>query len=253
LLITNSDQWHERPLATPIPPEDLIYLVNGHRDSEQFAKIRMATIKNMIALLSEAGVEFDGFQSILDFGCGCGRILAGLEHFAAQGANLQGFDINETLVRFCQENIPFAKVLQCNYHPPIPVEDASIDFAYAASVWTHMSLSAAMQWAGEFTRVVKPGGTALVSYHGSYFAKTVADLNPNGSRQIEEHGFYIHSHVAAADTWEGSNSYATFITSDFMRSLFKGFEVLRIYPGISRGPNPFASWQDIVVLRRLSI
>ena len=40
------------------------------------------------------------------------------------------------------------------------------------------------------------------------------------------------------------------MTSAFVNSLFKGFDLVRIYPGLSRGPNPFASYQDIAIFRR---
>jgi SAM-dependent methyltransferase len=239
-----------RELTTSVPPEDLIFVVNGHRDQINFAASRSATIVNIASLLSGAGVDFRQFQSLLDFGCGCGRVLSDWEHFVNDGKELFGFDINPSLVRFCQDNIPFAKTAVSSYFPPLPLGDASIDFAYAASVWTHLSLPAAIQWAGEFSRVIAHGGIALVSYHGSYFAPTLAQISKEGSRELEEKRFHVHLHGSAEDTFKGSNNYATFMTSAFMRQLFTGFDVLRIYPGVSCGPNPFASYQDIVVLIR---
>jgi SAM-dependent methyltransferase len=241
----------KRELTTPVPPEDFIFVVNGHRDTANFAASRNATVSNIIKLLAGAGVDYRQFRSLLDFGCGCGRVLAGWEHLIGDGTKLCGFDINPLLIKFCQENIPFAKTAKSGYFPPLPIADGSVDFAYAASVWTHLSLQAAAQWAGEFARVIAPGGTALVSYHGSYFAPTLAQLSKEGSQQLEERGFYMHLHGAAGDTFEGSNNYATFMTSAFFRQLFAGFDILRIYPGVSHGPNPFASFQDIAVLRRI--
>lgn len=241
----------DRELTTAIPPGDLIYLVNGHRDGHNYAISRGATVRNMIELLAGAGVDYRAFRSILDFGCGCGRVLAGWEHFIGEHSKLFGFDINPSLIEFCQKNIPFARTAVSGYFPPLPLGDASVDFAYAGSVWTHLSLPAAMQWAGEFARVIAPGGIAMMSYHGSYFAPVVANNSKAGSRQLEENGFYVHLHGSAEDTFAGSNNYATFMTSAFMRQLFAGFDVLRIYPGISEGPNPFASYQDIAVLRRV--
>lgn len=241
----------QRELTTVVPPGDLIHLVNGHRDRGTFAASRGATVVNMIELLAGAGVDYRSLNSFLDFGCGCGRILAGWEHLIGDHTKLHGFDINSTLIDFCQKNIPFATTATSGYFPPLPLGDSSIDFAYAASVWTHLSLPAAVQWAGEFVRVVALGGIAMVSYHGSYFAPLLAQTTKEGSQQLEERGFYVHLHGSASDTFDGSNHYATFMTSAFLRQLFVGFDVLRIYPGISHGPNPFASYQDIAVLRRI--
>jgi SAM-dependent methyltransferase len=239
------------PLSTPAPPEDLVYAVNGHRDAVAYTSTRTPTARRMIEMLAECGIDFAQFRTLLDFGCGCGRILSAWEHFTTNGLNLIGFDINQSLIEFCQRHIPFAKTERTSYYPPLPVADSSVDFAYAASVWTHLSLAASQQWAGEFARVIRPGGIAMASYHGTYFAPVVAKLSKDGSQLLEEEGFYIHAHRPAVMTYEGSNSYATFMSSAFFRALFVGFEVVRLYPGVSHGPNPFASFQDIAILRRM--
>jgi hypothetical protein len=67
---------------------------------------------------------------------------------------------------------------------------------------------------------------------------------------MEERG---HVHGSTEDTFEGSNNYAAFHTSGFMISLLKGSDLVRIYPGVSRGPNPFASYQDIGIFRRTNV
>lgn len=251
MIDTQATKLLQRELSTAVPPGDLIFLVNGHRDGANYAASRGATVLNIINLLTAAGVDYRNFRSLLDFGCGCGRILAGWEHLIDGSTKLHGFDINPTLIEFCQKNIPFARTAVSSYFPPLPLADGSVDFAYAGSVWTHLSLPASMQWAGEFARLIATGGIAMVSYHGSYFAPTLAQNSKEGSQQLEERGFYLHLHGSATDTFDGSNHYATFMTSAFMRQLFAGFEVVRIYPGVSHGPNPFASYQDIAILRRI--
>jgi SAM-dependent methyltransferase len=246
MLVKNVTQ-----LTTPIPHEDLIFLVNGHRDQHAYAISRQATVDNIIELLSEAGISYVDLKKILDFGCGCGRVLAGWEHILPEGATLRGVDINPQLVEFCTLNIPFAKVSASAYYPPLKSFDArSVDLVYAASVFTHMTLPATIQWAGEFARIVAPGGVLMMSYHGTYYASIVAQLSADGSRLLEERGFYCHLHSKESDTFEGSNHYATFMSSGFVLSLFKGFDLVRIFPGISRGPNPFASYQDIAIFKR---
>jgi hypothetical protein len=57
-------------LSTPLPDEEMIFLVNGHRDKGEFAISRVAVIDNIIAILDEAGIDYQRFKSILDFGCG---------------------------------------------------------------------------------------------------------------------------------------------------------------------------------------
>lgn len=234
-------------LSTPIPPPELIYLVNGHHDKNVFAVSRQATVENIKDLLKQASVDHFSFKSILDFGCGCGRVLAGWEPFISPGTQLSGCDINPKLVEFCQKNISFAETKLINYMPPLPYPEHTFDFVYAASVYTHLSLQAAQQWTGEISRVLRPGGVAMISFHGTYYASELARISPQGSMALTERGYHIHLHGKASDTFLGSNNYATFFSSDFMRRMFAGFEIRRIFPGVSHGPNPFASFQDIMI------
>ena len=238
-------------LSTPIPPPGLIYLVNGHHDENAFAISRRATVENIRSLLGQAGIDYTDFESILDFGCGCGRVLAGWEPFLEPRQRLKGCDINPKLVAFCQQHIWFAETKLINYMPPLPYEDGAFDLVYAASVYTHLSLQAAQQWTGEISRVLKPGGVAMISFHGTYYAPELARISPEGSMALTEHGYHVHLHGQASDTFLGSNHYATFFSADFMRRLFAGFEIRRIFPGVSHGPNPFASFQDIMIAIKL--
>lgn len=238
-------------LSTALPDPELIFLVNGHRDVHAFDISRRATVDNIIALLSTASIDYNKFRSILDFGCGCGRVLAGWEGKLQSGVKLFGCDLNPKLVDFCQTHIPFAETMTCSYFPPLPYEDEQFDFVYAASVYTHLTLPALLQWTGELTRIVKSSGILMVSHHGSYYAPELAKIGARGSVQLAERGYYVHLHGKSTDTWKGSNNYATFLTSEFIRNLFCGFQVITIYPGVSHGPNPFASFQDILILQRL--
>lgn len=232
-----------------LPDEEMIFLVNGHRDRHAFALSRRATAVSIKLLLAASGVSLDEFSSILDFGCGCGRVLAGWQGMLDPKVELHGADINEAMVRFCQVNIPYAKCFRSNYLPPLALPDKSVDLVYAASVFTHLTEEAAFAWGHEIARLVKPGGIALISYHGSYYAPELARLSKSGVVSLEENGIYVHVHEEES-IWLGHNAYATFMTSSYMRDLFRGFELVRLHPGISHGPNPFASYQDIAVLRR---
>jgi SAM-dependent methyltransferase len=238
-------------LTTPVPTEDLVYLVSGHRDVEKFAWSRRQAVENVIIPhLKKSGIDFERFRAILDFGCGCGRILAGWEGLLPGNASLAGVDINPDAVSFCRRNITFAEVTACTYFPPLSFPDDNFDFIYAASVFTHLTLPAAVQWAGELARIAKSNAVLMVSYHGGYYANDLKALSIEGSRLLEERGYYIHLHGSAAETFAGSNNYASFFSSSFIRSLFKGFDLVRMFPGISHGPTPFAAYQDIAIFRR---
>jgi len=237
-------------LTTSLPPPELVMLVNGHTDIIAYAASRRDAANQIIEFMDGAGLQIADFKSIYDFGCGCGRILAGFENLLGEDVKLYGSDINPDLVRFAQQEIPFAEVALTGPMPPLPYATGQFDLIYSSSVYTHMSLPAMLQWTGEIARILKPNGIAMISHHGASFADVLDGLSPEASRAVAERGYYVHRHVKENETWEGSNDYATFASSDFMRSLFKGFDLVRIYPGISRS-NPFSSRQDVILFRRL--
>ena len=74
--------------------------------------------------------------SILDFGCGCGRVVRWWRDLPAE---IHGSDFNPTLVRWCRENLPFGVFEVNRPEPPLPYPDDSFDLVYALSVLTHLA------------------------------------------------------------------------------------------------------------------
>lgn len=238
-------------LTTAIPDERLIFLVNGHRDRRAYVHSRRDTLPALLALLDAAGVDHGQFKSILDFGCGCGRILAGWEHRLLPGTRLYGCDINPDLIAFCRDNIPFAEAWVSLIEPPIArVADASMDFVYAASVFTHVTMLQARAWSAEMRRIVKPGGILMMSYHGSHYERVLAADSRAGLRELKRAGFYCYLHGTPNWTSPGSNDYASYMTLAFAEQLFDGFERIYLREGAKDGPHTFASYQDIAIFRR---
>ncbi|MGI8568956.1 MAG: class I SAM-dependent methyltransferase [Methylocella sp.] len=231
-------------LSTPLPSSDLIHLVGGHRDYRAFDVSRRNAIETIIALLGQAGIDYANFRSILDLGCGCGRILAGWEGRLSPETRLFGCDINPMLVEFCREKISHAEVVRNLYYPPLPYGDSQFDFIYAISVYTHLSLPAMLQWTGEILRILRPEGIALITTHGSYYSPSLTQISREGSALLAERGYYVHLFGPASETWEGSNNYAAYVSPDFLRRLFVGFQMIRMFPGVSHGPI-LDSWDQV--------
>ena len=124
--------------------------------------------------LDRAGVKTEELHTILDFGCGCGRVLSGWEPYLTPRSKLYGCDINPELIEFCQQNIHFAETIVSGYFPPLLYAEAQFDLVFAGSVYTHLTLPAAQQWTGEISRILKPGGVAMISFHGSYYVPEAA-------------------------------------------------------------------------------
>jgi SAM-dependent methyltransferase len=255
------------PLSTPLPPPELIHLVSGHRDEERFAESRVGAVDTIFECGAEAGIDFDDVRVVLELGCGCGRILAGWEPYDKR-KKLYGVDYNPTLVHWCQENLPFARVSQNALYPPLDFPDSLFDLVYAASVFTHLDLEVSRAWARELCRVTRPGGFFFASFQGSHYHRDLERLSPEGYAQLLEKGFCCHiqdpecdpqedsspttgSHaLEGSQLREGSNLYSTYHSVEGFESLFEGFRALGRFVSSERGPTDFAAYQDIVILRR---
>jgi SAM-dependent methyltransferase len=240
-------------LTTPVPPEDLIFLVAGHRDRSAFDADRRTAVPNvLLPRLAECGLDTSRLSSVLEFGCGCGRLLAGWEHVRPKDADLSAVDVNERLIAFVRENMPFVEATTTSFNPPLPFGEGQFDLVYNVSVFTHLPLWSAMMWAGEMCRVVKPGGYLVTTYHGDHYRDIVAQLSGAAVKELAATGFAGYSHPGEKDMPPGSNSYTAFQTTAFTKSLFKGFELIRNYTSRRDGYQPYSGHQDMAVFRRTS-
>ncbi|KAA3512592.1 class I SAM-dependent methyltransferase [Agrobacterium vitis] len=236
-------------LTSKLPPPGLVALVNGHTDLVAFANSRRPAADIIVEFLTAVEEPLHRFKSILDFGCGCGRIVAGFEGLLPQGTKISGCDVNPKLLNFSRDAVSFAEFVVNDQTPPLPFPDGQFDLVYCSSVFTHMSQSGLEAWASELRRIVMPNGVVLVTHHGTKYAGVLEQLSSFGSRILAEQGFYVHWHEQRADE-DGSNDIATFASSDFMLRLFKGFDLIRIFPGVTYGPNAFCADQDTIIFRR---
>ncbi len=79
-----------------MPPSHLIYLVIGHGLRGDFFRSGGIVVADQRAILADAGVDVSRLTAILDFGCGCGRLI---RHWrAATRAELFGSDLNPLLI-----------------------------------------------------------------------------------------------------------------------------------------------------------
>ncbi len=74
---------------------------------------------------------------ILEWGCGCGRILSHLP-VDLDKQELHGCDIDGDAIRWLQENYPGIRTIQTDGLPPLPYEDGYFDLILNHSVLTHL-------------------------------------------------------------------------------------------------------------------
>ncbi|QJX01306.1 class I SAM-dependent methyltransferase [Frigoriglobus tundricola] len=119
-------------------------------------------------------------ERVLDVGSGTGRMAIPLTTYLTSGT-YAGLEIVGESVRWCQRaygrhpNFRFhhADVRNDRYNPRgqtpaseyrFPFDSGTFDFAFLTSVFTHLLPAATVNDLSEVTRVLRPGGHALITY-----------------------------------------------------------------------------------------
>jgi SAM-dependent methyltransferase len=151
----------------PIPPAKLIVLVTGSADVTWYTEGGNLGAESIRRSLNEAGRAPADFRAILDFGCGCGRVIR--QWPLLTRAALHGADCNPALVAWCRRNLPFAEFQSNTLEPRLDYADQQFEFAYALSVFTHMPEDLQQPWMSELWRVLRPGGYLLITTQGEEY------------------------------------------------------------------------------------
>jgi SAM-dependent methyltransferase len=152
-------------LSMPVPGDGLMARVAGGADRASFFWSGRESVRELERTLAIVGRSLDSFGSILDFGCGCGRMLLWLEHLGRARA-LYGTDIDGEAIEWCRHNIPWARVSVNEVEPPLPFGDGAFDLVFNHSVFTHVDERRQDMWLSELRRVARPGAMIVLSVHG---------------------------------------------------------------------------------------
>lgn len=220
----------------PIPPARLAYLVAGTYDLTYFMRLGRAGAACIDDTLARNGIALRNLTAILDFGCGCGRVL---RHFVGRkGLRVYGTDYNPLPIAWCRANLAPAQFGVNKLAPPLDYPSATFDLIYALSVFTHLDEPLQRAWLDELRRICKPGGHLLITMHGRSYLPGLADE--------ERADFAADKLVVRRKTLEGKNICTTFCSEQYVRSkLARPGEVVDFVPEGAKG-NPT---QDLYLLR----
>jgi SAM-dependent methyltransferase len=205
------------PDGLPLPPPRLMTLVAGTPDVSWFLQSGKASADSCRSILARNGLDINEFESILDFGCGCGRIVRHWKDL--ENVDIHGTDYNPDLIEWCRESLPFASFSVNGLEPPLEYPDDTFDLVYALSVFTHLPKELQYRWIAELRRVLRPGGHLLITTHGDWHASYLTDEERNAFQSGEM--IVRHGNVA------GSNLCSAFHPREYLEhQLLVDFELL---------------------------
>ena len=214
-----------------LPPRRLMVRVAGTADADWFLRSGRAAYDAITAHVppGEAG-------AVLDFGCGCGRVL---RYWDWHDGFVAGSDRDEDAVDWCRRALSFARCEQNDLAPPLAFESDSFDLVYALSVFTHLTADLQTAWRDELARVLRPGGRLLLTTHGRSYLPRLE----SGERERFDAGEL----VVRWGELPGSNLCSAYHPERYVReTLAAGFELVGIEPEGAHG-NPT---QDLILLRK---
>ena len=160
--------------SIPFPPLELRAQI-GWIDTEDFDNPRGTP------MYAEFGIPLRTYETVFDFGCGCGRVARRLLQQTPRPRRYVGIDVHRGMIEWCRDNLsPVDPNFQFLHHDvyspgygsdnslrlglPFPVNDATFSLVIAHSVFTHMTKSQAEYYLNETARILTPEGMAFTSW-----------------------------------------------------------------------------------------
>lgn len=239
------------PEERPFPGEALAARVAGRADREWFFESGQRSVADIERLLAIVGRRLEDHGRILDFGCGCGRVMLWLSHMAGK-SQLYGVDIDSAAIEWAAAHLPYATFQVNRPLPPLDFPDEFFDLVYSHSVMTHIDERYQDAWLGELCRVTRVGGLVLLSVHGEHALRYLEDqwrtrgIDPTPLRRAWDIDGFVY---LSDDEWTGGPFpdfyHTTFHAPGYVFAHWSDFFGIRAY--VPRGA---LDYQDFVVLER---
>jgi SAM-dependent methyltransferase len=177
----------------PFPPVEMRILV-GPTDAADFDNPTGAVVYPYL--------ETPVYESVFDFGCGCGRVARQLIQQRPRPERYVGIDLHRGMIEWCRSNLmPHARGFEFlhhdvfNYHfnpdrskpekLPFPVGDGSATLVNAFSVFTHLTEGQTPHYLREVSRVLASGGV----FHSTWF---LFDKRDFPALQADANALYVN-------------------------------------------------------------
>jgi len=213
-------------LAWPLPPATLRARIGGTWSGHTFLQTARALGDDIRGCLDLAGEDRGRFRQVLDWGCGCGRVMRELPGTFPHAA-LTGADIDEEAIAWDREHLRgLGEFHVVPSLPPSSLPAGRFDFILGVSVFTHLPLELEKGWLRELARLAMPDARLLLSYHGEELLREHFAVE---AAVEHEDGF---SYFRTAPTEGLPDHYqVSFHSEEALRRLWGAhFDILSIHP-----------------------
>ncbi len=221
----------------PLPPPKLVFDVIACSWRSVYITSGQAIVDDMESILLDTRRPLSSAESILDFGCGCGRLAR--QFPGRTTAAITGSDYNPDLIGWCHEHLPFGTFVINELLPPTEFEKDQFDLIIARSVFTHLPEAEQKSWMAEFQRILRPGGYIYLTMHGT--------LLTSGLSAMQKESFEKGNLVVTYAELAGENICSTYASERYVEN-----ELLDGYKCVSHveGRTDAHLRQDIYILEK---
>jgi 2-polyprenyl-3-methyl-5-hydroxy-6-metoxy-1,4-benzoquinol methylase len=230
-----------------VPDDDQLFRTQGNRSIERYKLHGYTTYKKIETLLYRYSErKLANFRSVLDWGCGCGRLTQQFAQRASAGTVIHGIDIDKLNIDWCHEHIKGARFDTVPLRPPTSLPSEFYSLIVGVSVMTHLALETQKAWLDELRRVAAPQAYIILTTHGETALSRVKDITViqntlsfgSDERTMDRS---LENAIESTDYYRSS-----YHMGRFARKLFgQYFDVVDIIPGGN------ASIQDFVIMRKI--
>lgn len=222
-----------------LPPDHLQTRQVGGVWGEQFFAAGRGILDQIRAAFEAVGHPLESAARILDFGCGCGRVVRGFAEIPHVGA-VHGCDIDAEAIAWNRGHLAHLGEFTTNpTMPPTAFPDGWFEAIYSVSVFTHLPEPMQHAWIRELHRITRPGGVVLLSLHGERYWRQ----DPGVTHDVETSGFAYRTGAVTAGL---PDFYmVAYHSIDYVRRSWSDhFDLMAHHPSYIDGAH------DAVVLRR---
>lgn len=204
----------------------------------------------IMSSIERAGLSLTAGGCYLDFGCSSGALTRNLWAHFPEG-RWYGCDPVAASVEWASEHFPQIEFSVNETTPPLKYTNGMFQGAYAVSIWSHFSESAAISWFDEMRRIIAPGGFLVITAHGlrSLYYYLLTDMMSLATitdllHTVAEREYAFQMVLADGHLYSSDWGNAYFTLGWVTRCLAPHWSVLDYVAGINQIN------QDIYVLRR---